>query len=89
LNPTIARKKRAPTGVECIVILHAGNRRLNGVNGRSAARKGKPSGGESRTNAALVRGYSIVGHCPGAAMNNQDGLHHDESAESLLRSVSK
>ena len=91
LDAAIAGEEGAAAGVEGVVVFHDGDGGLYRIDGRATAGEGGPAGGEGGGDASLVGGDGVVGHGPGAAMDEEDGLRarHRAGISSLRRSVSR
>jgi hypothetical protein len=75
LDAAITGEEGALTGVEGVVVFHAGNGSLDGVDGGTAAGERGPSNSQGCGYASFVRCDSVVGHSPGTAVDEEDGLH--------------
>jgi hypothetical protein len=89
LDAAVAGEEGAAAGVKGVVVFHAGDGGLDGVDSGAAAGESGPAGGEGCGDAALVGGDGVVRHGPCAAMDEEDGFHPVGSAASLRRSVSR
>ncbi len=90
LDAAVAGEEGAAAGVEGVVVFHDGDGCLDGVDGSAAAGERGPAGGEGGGDAALVGGDGVVGHGPGSAVDEEDGLViHGRASSSLRRSVSR
>ncbi len=74
LDAAVAGEEGAAASVEGIVVLHDGDGGCDGVDGGAAAGESGPASGEGCGDAALVGADGVVGHGPGAAMDEEDGL---------------
>ena len=95
LDAAVAGEEGAAAGVEGVVVFHEGDGGFDGIDGGAAAGERRPAGGEGGGDAAFVGGYGVVGHGPGATVDEQDGLRwglrtrHGRESSSLRRSVSR
>ena len=78
LDAAVAGEEGAAAGVEGVVVFHDGDGGFDGVDGGAAALERGPAGGEGVGDAALVGGDGVVGHGPGAAVDEEDGLWFGE-----------
>ena len=87
LDATVAGEEGAAAGVEGVVVFHDGDGGLYGVDGGATAGESRPAGVEGSGDATLVGCDSVVGHGPGTAVDEEDGLHVGElpSASRLAR----
>ena len=74
LHAAVAGEEGAAAGVEGVVVFHDGDGGFDGVEGGAVLREHSPAGGESVGDAALVGCDGVVGHGPGAAVDEKDGL---------------
>ena len=74
LDAAVAGEEGASAGVEGVVVFHDGDGGFYGVDGGATSGESGPAGGEGGGDASFVGGYGVVGHGPGSAVDEQDGL---------------
>ncbi len=74
LNAAVAGEEGATAGVEGVVVFHDGDGGFYGIDGGATAGESGPAGGEGGGDASFVGGYGVVGHGPGSAVDEKDGL---------------
>src|SRR3984957_3053280 len=79
LDPAVAIQKAAASGIERLVVFHNDDGFFDGVEGRAATVEHAPSSGESIRDTADVGIDHVLGHGPGAAVNNENGIGHRNS----------
>jgi hypothetical protein len=85
LDAAVVGEEGATAGVEDVVIFHDGDGGLDGVDGGAAAMERGPAGGERIADAALMGFDGVVGDGPGAAVDEEGGLHRPHWASWSLR----
>ena len=76
LDAAVAGEEGAAAGVEGVVVFHDGDGGFDGVDGCAAVLELCPAGGQGGGDAALVRVDGVVGHGPGATVDEEDGVRH-------------
>ncbi len=90
LDAAVAGEEGASSSVEGVVVFHDGDGGLDGVDGGAAAGECGPAGCECGGDATLVGVDGVVGHGPGSAVDEEEGLAiHGRKSSSLRRSVSR
>ena len=74
LHAAVAGEEGTAAGVEGVVVLHDGDGGLDGIQCGAVLREHSPTGGERVGDAALVGCDGVVGHGPGAAVDEKNGL---------------
>jgi hypothetical protein len=72
---------RTEAGVEDGIVFQDDDRGLDGIESSAAFRKHCPTGAQSTLTAGITGADSVIGNIPGAAMNNERGLHEEKIAD--------
>ena len=75
LNVAIEVQVRTEAGVEDGIVFQDDDRGLDGIESRTAFGKHGPTGAQSALTTAMAGDDSVIGNIPGAAVNNERGLH--------------
>ena len=87
LDAAVGGEEAAATGVEGGIVFEDGDRGLNGVDGRAAARENLVADLEGVAHAGFVGGGCVGGNGPGPAVNEEGGIvggglgHHSDMVE--------
>lgn len=73
LDATVGGEEAAASGVEGDVLFHDGDGGLDGLDSRAAAVEYFVTGGERIADAVFMGGDHVVGHGPGASVDDKDG----------------